>query len=557
MAKLAVAATAFAQTAALGTTSAFGASAAARGWTTEGSVPDATRMELTFAIRHQNKDKLLKTFNEVSNPDHEAYGKYLSFDEVNALTAPASEDVETVESAVRALNGVNVRRTASNDYIIAEVTVADAEKMFGGDFLRYANKDGQSILRNPEAGVPADLASAIDFVRPLNQLPHTGGQLRVQNSSANALVNTPKSLKKLYNVGDAVGSAAGNKQAFTGFLEQYWTNVDLQEFDTVYNTKGKGEKPSRQVGDGKQGGVRLAGIEAELDVQYMMAMGLHVETEFWSFAGRMPDNDQNEPFLKFLYTLGNTSAAPYIISTSYGEDEDSMTIEYQHRCNTEFQKAGVRGISLLFASGDSGVGGAVQCSDQCAAHAQGQKCLQAMWPAASPYVTAVGGTGGLTGGEKAAGLSSGGFSYRWETPEWQKDAVATFLANTDEEQPDQSLFTQTGRGFPDISAQAIDYMVMAYGIPNPVAGTSCASPAASGILSLVNDIRIANNQPTLGFLNPLLYKNADALNDIVGGSNPGCGSKGFTAVAGWDPVTGLGTPNFEKLSQLSPTSVTV
>merc|ERR1711939_255273 len=131
-----------------------------------------------------------------------------------------------------------------------------------------------------------------------------------------------------------------------------------------------------------------------------------------------------------------------------------------------------------------------------------------MWPAASPYVTAV-----------------GGFSYRWETP--------------------------------DISAQAIDYMVMAYGIPNPVAGTSCASPAASGILSLVNDIRIANNQPTLGFLNPLLYKNADALNDIVGGSNPGCGSKGFTAVAGWDPVTGLGTPNFAKLAQLSPTSVNV
>lgn len=558
MAKFAVAATAFTTTFALDAT-AFAASAAVRGWTTEGAVSDSTRMELTFAIRQQNKDKLLNIFNEVSNPDHESYGKYLSFEEVNQLTSPTASDVEVVESAVRALNGVNVRRTAGNDYIITEVTVADAEKFFGGNFLRYRNKDGQSILRNPDADVPQDLAAAVDFVRPLNQLPHTGGPLRVQNSTtnANALVNTPKSLKKLYNVGDAAGSAAGNKQAFTGFLEQYWTNIDLQEFDAVYNTKGKGEKPSRQVGDGKQGGARVAGVEAELDVQYIMAMGLHVETEFWSFAGRMPDNDQNEPFLKWMYTLSNTSDAPYIISTSYGEDEDSMTIEYQHRCNTEFQKAGVRGISLLFASGDSGVGGAVQCSDQCPAHAQGQKCLQAMWPAASPYVTAVGGTGGLTGGEKAASLSSGGFSYRWETPEWQKDAVAKFIANTDAEQPDQSLFTQVGRGFPDISAQAIDYMVMAYGIPNPVAGTSCASPAASGILSLVNDIRLANNQPTLGFMNPLLYKNADALNDIVGGSNPGCGSKGFTAVAGWDPVTGLGTPNFAKLSQLSTNTVNV
>merc|ERR1711862_355454 len=125
--------------------------------------------------------------------------------------------------------------------------------------------------------------------------------------------------------------------------------------------------------------------------------GLHVNTEFWSFAGRNPDNDKNEPFLKWLYTLGNTSDAPYVISTSYGEDEDSMTIEYQHRCDTEFQKAGVRGISLLFASGDSGVGGSFKCSDQCDGHAQGKKCLQAQWPAASPYVTAVGGTGGLGG----------------------------------------------------------------------------------------------------------------------------------------------------------------
>jgi len=49
----------------------------------------------------------------------------------------------------------------------------------------------------------------------------------------------------------------------------------------------------------------------------------------------------------------------------------------------------------------------------------------------------------------------------------------------------------------------------------------------------------------------------NALNDIVGGNNPGCGSKGFTAVAGWDPVTGLGTPNFEKLSKLASTTVNV
>ncbi len=33
-------------------------------------------------------------------------------------------------------------------------------------------------------------------------------------------------------------------------------------------------------------------------------------------------------------------------------------------------------------------------------------------------------------------------------------------------------------------------------------------------------------------------------------SRSGCGTNGFTATQGWDPVTGLGTPNFQKLSAI-------
>jgi tripeptidyl-peptidase-1 len=56
-------------------------------------------------------------------------------------------------------------------------------------------------------------------------------------------------------------------------------------------------------------------------------------------------------------------------------------------------------------------------------------------------------------------------------------------------------------------------------------------------VGLINDKLIAAGNPPLGFLNPWLYANADALNDVTTGSNPGCGAKGFTARAGWDPVT--------------------
>jgi len=63
----------------------------------------------------------------------------------------------------------------------------------------------------------------------------------------------------------------------------------------------------------------------------------------------------------------------------------------------------------------------------------------------------------------------------------------------------------------------------------------------------VNDRLVAAGKSPLGFLNPFLYANPDAFNDITTGSNPGCGTNGFEAAPGWDPVTGLGTPNFPKL----------
>ncbi len=44
----------------------------------------------------------------------------------------------------------------------------------------------------------------------------------------------------------------------------------------------------------------------------------------------------------------------------------------------------------------------------------------------------------------------------------------------------------------------------------------------------------------MGFINPALYANPQVMNDVTNGNNPGCGTKGFTAVQGWDPLTGLG-----------------
>jgi tripeptidyl-peptidase-1 len=70
-----------------------------------------------------------------------------------------------------------------------------------------------------------------------------------------------------------------------------------------------------------------------------------------------------------------------------------------------------------------------------------------------------------------------------------------------------------------------------------VPGTSCACPTFSGIIGLLNDLRLAAGKPVLGFMNPFIYQNADAFFDITSGNNPGCGTSGFEASAGWDAVS--------------------
>ncbi|KAH9010175.1 hypothetical protein EDB83DRAFT_2530874 [Lactarius deliciosus] len=109
-------------------------------------------------------------------------------------------------------------------------------------------------------------------------------------------------------------------------------------------------------------------------------------------------------------------------------------------------------------------------------------------------------------------------------------------------------------------------------------GTSCSTPVClsllfplcvahsqltiniqtvAAIISLLNDYLITNGRPPLGFLDIRLYDDGFAgLNDITSGSNPGCGTDGFSAVPGIlfiPPVTGLGTPDFEKLQNISMT----
>ena len=160
-------------------------------------------------------------------------------------------------------------------------------------------------------------------------------------------------------------------------------------------------------------------------------------------------------------------------------------------------------------------------------------------------MTSVGATQGISP-EKAVDFSSGGFSNYFDIPDYQASAVSAYLSALGS--TNAGKYNATGRGFPDIATQGVDFEIVVDGQLGGVDGTSCASPTLASIIALLNDRLIAAGRSPLGFLNPFLYSTgASAFNDITSGSNPGCNTNGFPAKAGWDPVTGLGTPDFNKL----------
>ncbi|KIM93589.1 hypothetical protein OIDMADRAFT_149705 [Oidiodendron maius Zn] len=237
---------------------------------------------------------------------------------------------------------------------------------------------------------------------------------------------------------------------------------------------------------------------------------------------------------------------PLVISISYVWDEASFPDSYlQHGC-LEFLKLALRGF---FTPG---------------------------FPASCPWVTVVGGTqltttnASWTPGttselfppETAFNIpnpvfsSGGGFSWVFDAPFYQRAAVAEYLdgdlhghlSNLST----RGYFNDRGRGFLDVATIAAYVLAESNDVEWLIAGTSVSAPVFASMIAKINDARLAVRKRSVGFLNPVLYGLGHAtLRDVTLGWNTGCGvDKAFEASAGWDAVTGLGSPNFEKLLEL-------
>jgi len=248
-----------------------------------------------------------------------------------------------------------------------------------------------------------------------------------------------------------------------------------------------------------------------------------------------------------------------VISTSYGYNEADLSNKYASRQCAEYAKLGMMGVTVVYSSGDFGVAGnGGLCLNPDGSQTKDGKVFNPSFPGTCPYVTSVGATqvnpnSTVYAPESACEqviYSGGGFSNLFEVPDYQKSAVAAYFKDhTPPYTSAQYNNNQTVRGFPDISANGANYAVAVDGKFGLVYGTSASAPVVGAILTLINDARLTFGKSPIGFINPTIYSDEfkHAFNDITSGGNQGCGTAGFTAVKGWDPVTGLGTPNFEKL----------
>ncbi|KAF8880201.1 peptidase S8/S53 domain-containing protein [Infundibulicybe gibba] len=546
-----------------------------RGWVYASAAPPDHTFDMRIGLKQDKLDTLIATLMETSDPNHEKYGAHLTKEETEALVAPHPDSVEAVEAWLQH-HGIDIEdavsRSGGGEWVTIRVSVAQAERMLGAKYGVYHHAgSSESVVRTTSYSLPKDLHRHINVVAPTTYFG-TLRSMRTTNflqpdikpieSDAKLISNatvpascgstiTPACLRALYNTVNYVPKATNtNKLGVAGYLDEFANRADLQMFFQRFRTDAVGSSFTTTPVNGGGDDQSDPGVEtkANLDIQYTTGISFPTPNVYYSTGGSPPFNpdsqtptDTNEPYLDWLNFILAQPSIPQTITTSYGDDEQSVPDDYAFQVCNLFAQLGARGTTVFFSSGDFGVGG----GDCLTNDGKNQKIFQPAFPASCPFVTTVGGTTKVNP-EVAVSFSGGGFSRLFAQPSYQTTAVNTFVTGLGTKFA--GLYNKTGRAYPDVSAQGNGFQVVIGGRVSSVGGTSASSPTVAAVFSLLNDFRIANGKPSLGFINPLLYSTASSgFNDITSGSNPGCGTTGFTAGKGWDPVTGLGTPDFVKL----------
>jgi kumamolisin len=412
------------------------------------------------------------------------------------------------------------------------------EAAFGVTLSDYVKEGKKFHSYIGTISLPQEHAEPVEAVLGLDNHPIARPHFRLldnkkKSKPAQSASFNPPQVAQLYNFPTGVngaGQTIGILELGGGYnssdLSSYFAGLGITEprvtavsVDGATNSPNLPSSPTDPNADGEVG--------LDIEVAGSIAPGANIAVYFTT--------NSSQGFVDALTTAihDTTNGPPSVISISWGSPESNWTAQSMTALDEACQSADALGITITVASGDNG-------------SSDGASGNNVDFPASSPHVLGCGGTelvaaNGAIQEEvvwndqpQGGGASGGGISSVFPLPSWQTNANVP-----------PSPTSGGGRGVPDVAGDAspeTGYNVLFDGQATVVGGTSAVAPLWAALIALLNQQRGSN----IGFANPALYQNAEnGFQDITQGNN---GS--FSAGPGWDPCTGLGSPNGNQLSQI-------
>ncbi|KAJ3473869.1 hypothetical protein NLG97_g10094 [Lecanicillium saksenae] len=559
-----------------------------------------TKLPVQIALAQSNLAEGANKLLDVSNPKSSSYGQHLTPQQVIDLFAANSSTIDSVTNWLVSsgvpkqditLDKTRTNKLTGRDHIGADKYSLPKEIAGLVDFVRPAvgltelpRRQDTTIKPNPSAA--GAYAVKEPFV-PLTQ--DLADRLAANRTIGCDEVITPECIRQLYKI------PLENKPEYVndiGIWESGDT-FDQEDLDLFWKNYAKnvpaGTTPKLALINGATAPVRQQDGGGESLLDFQIAYPIIQPQGAVLFQNAFLRNDFSQVFADYLSAIDQSfcktdpnynkvlMCGKYeptnVLSISYGDAEmDEPTAIVQRVCN-EFMKLGLIGVTVVVSSGDTGV---ASRGNTCAG--PHHDIFTPSFLAVCPYVTAVGSTylpkGRKIGDSEIVTDSfspGGGFSNIFPRPDWQNKAVSKYLlrhnpnyfsyetSNGTIPTDTRGIYNRAGRAYPDVAAAGQNGLVVYNGVPNLSGGTSMSAPIVASIFNRINDARMSLGKGPIGFANPALYAAADTVpgfyNDITEGNQflggifsdrglSSCGNNGFTAVEGWDPVTGFGTPNY-------------
>jgi tripeptidyl-peptidase-1 len=334
----------------------------------------------------------------------------LTHDEVNELVKPTDEALELVHDWLRD-SGIEIpdlSYSPAKDWIKVTLPVSEVESLLDTKYSVFEHEDnGGYIVRTPEYSLPLHLHEHVAVIQPTNSFfrpqPMKSTYKTVMdqgdwkppppppsypgNPTAEQVCNTsavtPLCLRTLYGTVDYTPRSAGkNKVGLNDFLGESNNRSDVKLFLEQYRPEAAAAAYEFQVeiianGNNEQGqenATELANgkdLEGNLDAETILGIAWPTPLTAFTTGGSPPfivdlntPTDTNEPYLVWQQYVLAQSDLPQVISTSYDDDEQTVPYSYAVSVCNGLAQLGARGISVLFASGDSGVGTEAYVSSQ-------------------------------------------------------------------------------------------------------------------------------------------------------------------------------------------------